>query len=201
LGARRRGSAVCEGATHASPALIAHRSIVSIGFKASGILMGAPAIAACVALMVAAVQLHQAAKPDGEHMISIQTYGIAGLLTDAGVGLDHTFGFLAGLAGWLATGLAVVALTIALSALLLYLVGRGVGRAALWARIVGGALAFVLALASLLAFTSLPHRLIALPIPAMAIALYTLWTLIWRFKTPTLALAPEVAADGPRSSG
>jgi hypothetical protein len=162
--------------------LISHRSIVSIGFKVSGVVLGAPAVAGCVALMVAAVQLHQAAKPDGEHMLSVQTYGIAGLLTDAGVGMDHMFGFLAGLAGWLVTGLAVVALMIALWALLLYLIGRGVGRAALWARIVGGIFAFGLALASLLAFTSLPARLIVLPIPSMAIALYTLWTLIARCR-------------------
>jgi hypothetical protein len=175
--------------------LIAHRSIVSIGFKVSGVLMGAPAAAGCVALMVAAVQLHQAAKPDGEHLLSVERYGIAGLLTDAGVGLDHMFGFFAGLAGWLATGLAVVALMIALWALLLYLIGRGVGRAALWARIVGGVFALGLALASLLAFTSLPLRLIAVPILPMATALYTLWTLIWRFGAPTPALKPEVAPD------
>jgi len=174
--------------------LISHRSIVSIGFKVSGVLMGAPAVAGCVALMVAAVQLHQAAKPDGEHMLSVQSYGIAGLLTDAGVGLDHMFGFLAGLAGWLATGLAVAALMIALWAALLYLIGLGVGRAALWARIVGGVFALGLALASLLAVTSLPPRLIALPLPAMAIALYTLWTLIWRFSPPPANATPVTDA-------
>ncbi len=176
--------------------MIAHRSIVSIGFKVSGVLIGAPAVAACVALMVAAVQLHQAAKPDGAHLISIQTYGVTALLTDAGVGLDRMFGFLAGLAGWLAAALAVVTLMIALWAGLLYLIGRGVGRAALWARIVGGVFAAGLALTSLIAFANLPPRLIAAPLPAMAIALYTLWTLIWRFNVLTLAPRPEAAPDG-----
>jgi len=170
--------------------LITHRSIVSIGFRLSGVLVGAPAVAACVALTLGALDLHHAAAPDGSHMVSVRTYGVAGLLTDAGVGLDHMFGFLAGLAAWLLAVLAVLALIVALGAVLIYLIGRGVGRKALWARIVGGLFAIGLALTSLIAFTSLPPRLMAAPLPAMAIALYTLWTLIWRFDEPTLA-APE----------
>jgi len=170
--------------------LITHRSIVSIGFKLSGVLVGAPAVAGCVALTIGALDFHHAAAPDGSHMVSVQTYGIAGLLTDAGVGLDHTFGFLAGLAAWLMAALAVLALIVALGAVLIYLIGRGVARRALWARIVGGMFAFGLALTSLIAFTSLPPRLMAAPLPAMAIALYTLWTLIWRFNDPALA-APQ----------
>jgi hypothetical protein len=83
---------------------------------------------------------------------------------------------------------------IALWAALLYLIGLGVGRAALWARIVGGVFALGLALASLLAVTSLPPRLIALPLPAMAIALYTLWTLIWRFSPPPANATPVTDA-------
>jgi hypothetical protein len=173
--------------------LIAHRSIVSIGFKLTGVLVGAPAIVACVALTIASLQLHDAAKPDGSHLISIHTYGVAGLLTDAGVGLDHMFGYLAGLAGWLAAVLAVVALMNALLALLIYLVGRGVGRRATWARIVGGAFAVGLALVSFVAFTNLPPRLMVAPLPPMAIALYTLWTLIWRFNAPLAAPPPTIA--------
>lgn len=177
--------------------MITHRSIVSIGFKLSGVLVGAPAVAGCVAMTIGALDFQHAAAPDGSHMISVHTYGITGLLTDAGVGLDHVFGFFAGFAAWLLAALAVLALIVALGALLIYLVGRGVGRKALWARIVGGLFALGLALTSLIAFANLPQRLIAAPLPAMAIALYTLWTLIWRFNEPPLAppLA-EATADG-----
>jgi hypothetical protein len=179
--------------------LIAHRSIVSIGFKLSGVLVGAPAVAACVALAIGALDLQHDAAPDGSHMLSVHTYGIAGLLTDAGVGLDHVFGFFAGFAAWLLAALAILALIVALAGVLVYLVGRGVGRRALWARIVGGLFALGLALTSLIAFANLPPRLMAAPLPTMAIALYTLWTLIWRFNARTLAApqAEAVAEIGP----
>ena len=101
-------------------------------------LVGAPAVAGCVAMTIGALDFQHAAAPDDSHMLSVHTYGIAGLLTDAGVGLDHMFGFFAGFAAWLLAALAVLALIVALVAVLIYLVGRGVGRKALWARIVGG---------------------------------------------------------------
>ena len=157
-------------------------------------LVGAPAVAGCVAMTIGALDFQHAAAPDDSHMLSVHTYGIAGLLTDAGVGLDHMFGFFAGFAAWLLAALAVLALIVALVAVLIYLVGRGVGRKALWARIVGGLLAVGLALMSLIAFANLPQRLMAAPLPAMAIALYTLWTLIWRFNQSALAAPPLAEA-------
>jgi hypothetical protein len=164
--------------------MMAHRSIVSLGFKVSGLVFGVPAVVGFVLLTAEAIVFRHAAKPDGQHMISVQKYGIAGLLNDAGVGVDRMFGALAGLAAWLFAGLAFAALLFSLWALLLYLVGRGVGRGATWARIVGGVLALGLTLASFLTFTSVPHRWMAAPLPVLALGLYTLWTLIWRFKTP-----------------
>jgi hypothetical protein len=175
--------------------VIAHRSIVAWGFKLSALLMGAPALIAFVFLTIEAIRLRQAAAPDGSHMLSVQTYGIAGLLTDFGVGMDHMFAAFAGLAAWLLGGLAVVALVVALVSVVIYLIGRGVGRAATWARFAGGALAVALALASFLAVTSLPHRLIAVPLPTFALALYTLWVLIWRFKGPTPGVPQHVTSD------
>ena len=186
--------------------MIAHRSIVSLGFKLSGVLAGIPAVVACVTLTVAAIQLHQAAVPDGRHMVSVRAYGFWGFLSDVGVGVDHMFGFLAGLAAWLVAGMAILALLVALWAALLYLIGRGVGRGAMWARIVGGAFALGLALVSLIAVINLPHRLIAAPLPALGLAIYTLWVLIWRFRSleavaltpqPTPALAPATEVSPP----
>ena len=162
--------------------VITHRSIVSLGYKLSGALVGAPAVIACVGLTIAAIDLHRAAAPDGAHMVSVRAYGLLGFLDDIGVGVDHTFGFLAGLAAWLIAGLAILALLVALWAGLVYLIGRGVGRGAMWARIVGGVFAICLALASFSAIFSLPHRLIAVALPPLALALYTLWVLIWRYR-------------------
>lgn len=172
--------------------MIAHRSIVALGFKVSGLIVGVPAVAASVFLTIEAISLHRAAAPDGAHLISVRTYGLIGLMNDAAVGIDRVFGVLAGLAAWLLAGLAVVALFVALWAGLLYLVGRGVGRRALWARIVGGVFALILALANLLALTSLPDEKMDLPpLLLLGVGLYTLWTLIWRFDEPGVtALRP-----------
>jgi hypothetical protein len=171
--------------------LIAHRSIVALGFKVSGLIVGVPAVAACVFLTIEAIWFHHAAAPDGSHLISVRTYGLIGLMNDAAVGIDRVFGVLAGLAAWLFAGLAVVALFIALWAGLLYLVGRGVGRRALWARIVGGVFALILALANLLALTSLPDEKMDLaPLLLLGVGLYTLWTLIWRFDEPRATALP-----------
>jgi hypothetical protein len=173
--------------------LIAHRSIVAWGFKLSGLLAGVPALTAFVLLTIESIRLHQAAAPDGSHMLSVHTYGIAGLLTDFGVGLDHMFRAFAGLAAWLLAGLAVVALVMVLVAMVIYLVGRGVGRAATWARFVGAALAATLALTSALAATGVPHRLVAAPLLTFALGLYTLWALIWRFGEPDVGAPPSDA--------
>jgi hypothetical protein len=161
--------------------LTAHRTIVAWGFKLTGLLVGVPSAGACGLMTIESMRAHQAAAPDDAHMISVHTYGIAGLLTDAGVGFDRLFGALAGLAAWAFGVLAVAALIAALWAALIYLIGRGVGRGATWARIAGGAFTLGLALVSFLAITSLPHRLMIAPLPLLALALYTLWTLIWRF--------------------
>ena len=180
--------------------MIAHRTIVSLGFRISSLLLGIPATLAFAMLTIIAVDFRHAAAPDGAHAVSIHTYGLAGLLNNAAVGVDKLFGELSRLAEWLFGGLAIVALLIALQSVLLYLVGRGIGRKAVWARIVGGALALGLALVSLIVLASLPHRLMAAPLPLLALAGYTLWTLIWRYSEPGV-IAPPQAATGDVSAG
>ena len=174
--------------------MIAHRTIVALGFKVSGLLVGVLATVACVFLTIEAIWFHHAAAPDGSHLISVRTYGLIGLMNDAAVGIDRVFGVLAGLAAWLFAALAVVALFVVVWAGLLYLVGRGVGRQAAWARIVGGGIALIMALANLLALTSLPDDKMDLPpLLLLGVSLYTLWTLIWRFNEPSVAALPPVA--------
>jgi hypothetical protein len=171
--------------------LISHRSIVGLGFKLASVVVGVPAAAGSLFCVVAAFQLHDAAvQAHSTHPISVQKYGIVGLVTDAAVGVDRVFGFFAELGVWVMGALAVGALIFALCAALLYPVGRGVARQAPWARVVGVGLALMMALSSLLAFTSLPLRLAAAPLPAMALAIYTIWVLIWRFYGPGATPAP-----------
>jgi hypothetical protein len=175
--------------------LIAHRSIVSLGFRISSLLIGVPAVVALVGFTAIAIDFRHLGAPDSAHTISIHTYGIAGIMTDAAVWFDRLFGALSRLAEWLFVGLAIVALLVTLQAVLLFVVGRGIGRGAMWARIVGGLLAVGLAMLSFIAFASLPHRLMTAPLPLLALALYTLWTLIWRYKAPTAIAPPEAAAE------
>jgi hypothetical protein len=159
------------------------------------VLVGVPAAAGSLFCVVGAFQLHDAAvQAHSAHPISVQKYGIVGLVTDAAVGVDRVFGFFAELGVWVLGALAVGALIFALCAALLYPIGSGVARQAPWARVVGVGLALIMALVSLLAFTSLPPRLAVTPLPTMALAIYTIWVLIWRFDAPAVAAAPRVEA-------
>ena len=174
--------------------MIAHRSIVAWGFKLYALLTGAPALIASVFLTIESIRAHEAAAPDGAHLISVRTYGIAGLLTDFGVGVDHMFRAFAGFASWLLAGLAVVMLIGAIFSGGLFLIGRGIGRSAAWARFVGAAFAALLAVMSALAATGVPHRLVVAPLLTFALGLYTLWVLIWRFGAPDVVGPPSDTA-------
>ena len=156
--------------------------------------MGAPALIAFIFLTIESIRLRQAAAPDGSHLVSVRAYGIAGLLTDFGVGIDHMFRAFAGVASWLMAAFAVVMVIGAVLAAGLFLIGRGIGRSAAWARYVGAAFAAAMAVMSALAATGAPHRLIAAPLLTFALGLYALWALIWRFGEAEALGQPDDAS-------
>ncbi len=161
--------------------MVAHRSIIAWGFKTAAGLIGAPAAIAGVGLALDAMALHRLAAPDHSSMLSIQKYGLVGLLNNGAVGVNHVLGPLSGLAAWALGVLATLAFAALFIAIILFLIGRGLARGAAWARIIG-----VLAMAALLfmsveVFSVTPHGLAAAPGLLIAGSLYAIWALIWRF--------------------
>jgi hypothetical protein len=113
--------------------------------------------------------------------LDLKTYGLVGLLHNAARGFGYGVHAMAGLFSILLVVLAVTAIFGLLVAVLLYLTGSGIGRHAIWARIVAILTASLLALAScaVMAVMRRDHApFAALPI---GISLYALWVLIWRF--------------------
>ena len=119
--------------------------------------------------------------PDVGPPLDIKTYGLVGLLHNAARGFGYGVHAMAGLFSILLVVLAVTAMFGLLVSVLLYLTGSGIGRHAIWARIVAILTASLLALAScaVMAVMRRDHApFAALPI---GLSLYTLWVLIWRF--------------------
>jgi len=119
--------------------------------------------------------------PDVGPPLDIKTYGLVGLLHNAARGFGYGVHAMAGLFSILLVVLAVTAMFGLLVSVLLYLTGSGIGRHAIWARIVAILTASLLALASCAAMAVMRRDhapFAALPI---GLSLYTLWVLIWRF--------------------
>jgi uncharacterized membrane protein (DUF2068 family) len=160
-----------------------HRLIVAGGFRVAGWVLGLPALLAAIWLGVGAftfTHLPAEASP----YLSVQRYGLVGLLTNSAHAAASALVFLGHLAGWLLGMLAVLALFTALFGVLLELTGRGLWRAAAWAR----ALAIVICAIGLLnglgALALLPRGAAMADGVMIAIEAYALWVLGWRFADP-----------------
>jgi len=167
-----------------------HRLIVARGFRIAGLGLGAPSLLAAIGFGIGAV-MAGALPPDPKpEYLDVQTYGLVGLLSNAATGVGGVLSFLNALAGWVFGLLAVLALAAALFCGLLYLVGRGLGASAAWARFVAVAITTLLSLNGLLAFALLrgPARLADAAL--LAAFAYVLWALVWRFRDSPLRDQP-----------
>lgn len=162
--------------------MIAHRSIIAWAFKAAAGLIGIPSAIAGVGLALDAMALHRLAAPDHSHMLSIQKYGLVGLLNNGAVGVNHVLGALSGLAAWALGVLATLAFAALLAAIILFLIGRGLAQGAAWARVVSVLALAVILLVSVEVLFITPHAMILAPALLIAGALYAIWALIWRFE-------------------
>jgi len=169
-----------------------HRLIVARGFQIAGWVLGAPSVLIALGSGIAAVVLGGGPAGSKPHYLSVSTYGIAGLLSNAATGVGGALSVLNGLAGWVLGLLAVLALLATLFAGLLYLVGRGLKVSAAWARFVGGAMMGVMSLNSLLALAVLRGGARLADAALLALFAYGLWVIGWRFEDPV----PADRADG-----
>ena len=159
-----------------------HRLIVARGFRIAGWAIGAPSLLAAIGLGAGAFVAGAGPAAPKPEYLSVSTYGLAGLISNAATGVGGVLSFLNGLAGWVFGLMAALALAAALFAGLIYLVGRGLSAQATWARIVGAGLMLLLSLNSLLALAFLrgPARLADAAV--LAALAYALWVLGWRFR-------------------
>jgi hypothetical protein len=162
--------------------MISHLLIVAIGFRLTGLLLGIAAIAELVELVDTALMLRKLPPPDNDAPLDISTYGLVGLLNNgARVVGKGMYAFLTGPGSWLITLLTVVMLIVLLLAALLYLVGRGIGHHATWARVLAMLMCLGLMLVSCSLAAVMERNLAPLAVVPIGLSLYTLWVLIWRF--------------------
>lgn len=160
------------------------RLIVALAFRIVGALVGIPALLAAIWLGIGGAELAHGPGADKSGWLAIGTYGLVGLLGNAVHGAADVVGFLLGLAGWVLVLLAIAAFINAVLGLMLYLIGRGLRRGALWARILGGFTCAVLALSGLVAVSVLPRDWAIGDAGMIAAMAYGLWVLGWRFGPP-----------------
>jgi hypothetical protein len=161
--------------------VIRHLLIVAIGFRLAGMLLAVASITTLVDVADTWFEIRRMPTPEIGPPLDLKTYGLVGLLHNAARGFGYGVHAMAGLFSILLVVLAVTATFGLLVAVLLYLTGSGIGRHAIWARIVAILTAALLALAScaVMAVMRRDHApFAALPI---GLSLYTLWVLIWRF--------------------
>lgn len=126
-------------------------------------------------------ELKRLPPPETGQPLDFRTYGIVGLLHNAARGFAYGVHAMAGFFNILLIVLAVAATFGLLAALLLYLTGSGIGRHAVWARIVAILTASLLAVASCAVMAAMDRDHAPFAVLPIGLSLYTLWVLIWRF--------------------
>lgn len=161
--------------------MISHLMIIATGFRLTGALLGIAAIAALADFASTALTLRRL-PADAGVPIDVGTYGLAGLLHNSARGLSKVLlALLTGPGFWVVVVLAIAATVALLFAVLLYFTGRGIGHHATWARVIAIMMSIGLAVASCAVLTALRHEQAPVALAPIALSLYTLWVLIWRF--------------------
>jgi hypothetical protein len=144
-------------------------------------VIGVPSLLTLLSLGGSFFALGQSIPQDPSESLDIKTYGLVALLALGADALAKTLYFLAGLALWIVVAVAFLSLLTLILAVILYATGRGIGHHATWARIVGGLIAVGLLLCSLGLLAVLSRDLALIACLPIALSLYTLWVLCWRF--------------------
>ena len=161
--------------------MISHLMVVSIGFRLTGALLGVAAIAALVEFADTAWMLHQL-PPDNSSPLDVGSYGLVGLLHNSARAVGNVLSaLLAGPGLWFVVFLSILALLMLVFAILLYFTGRGIGHHAPWARFMAILMSIGMAAVSCAIALIIRRELVPISLAPIALSLYTLWVLIWRF--------------------
>lgn len=156
--------------------------IVAYGFRALGLLIGVPSLLVLFDLVVNLFVLNTPMpQPDNSPPLDVQKYGIVALLSYGARGVGAMFGALGALAEWVAQLLAMALFFVVLFALLLYFTGRGIAHHASWARVMGIAISVLVLIGWTSALSVLSREGIVVACVGIAVSLYTIWVLGWRY--------------------
>ena len=142
-------------------------------------MLGVPSLAAL--LLVCTSLLFLRPVPDRSSYLDVGTYGIAGLLANGARGVGKLFEWFGGIATWIEEALAIGLLAAVLFAVMLVFTGRGIARHSAPARIVALAQSAVFLLFWLVVLLSLPRGAMLVPAAGVAVSLYAVWVLGWRY--------------------
>ena len=142
-------------------------------------MLGLPSLVALLVICVSLFLLHP--EPDKSSYLDVGTYGIAGLLANGARGVGQVFAWLGGIAAWIEEAIAVGLIAAVLFAAGLYFTGTGIRRHSAPARIVAFAIALVFLFFWLVVLLSLSRSAMAVPVMGVAVSLYTIWVLGWRY--------------------
>jgi hypothetical protein len=158
---------------------VTNREIVAWGFRIGGWVLGVPSLVALVTVIAGLFVPRPA--PDKSPDLDVQTYGIAGLLTNGAKGVGKALDGLGGFLSWVEWSLAI-GLSASLGlAVVLYFTGRGIARHSTGAGVFGIGLSAIFLLLWLTILMSLPRGgAMAVPAVGMALSLYAIWVLVWR---------------------
>jgi hypothetical protein len=163
-----------------------HRLIVAIGFQVVGWVVGLPSFLLALALGAGAIMVGSGPKPQTAHYLSATHYGIAGLLTNAATWVAGVLAVVNEFAAWVLWVLTVLAFVVTVVAFGVWLVGRGLGAAAAWARVLAALMIAALAGVGLLVISLLTTKAALVDATGLAACGYGLWVLGWRFKPPRI---------------
>jgi len=118
------------------------------------------------------------------HPLDIGKYGLVGLLQNGAIGVAGVFQFLGIVGFWASVVLTVLSLIVLLLALVLFFTGRGIVAHRLWARIAGIVFCVLGLLFGWSILFNVSREVAAAIVLLSAAAVYSLWTLGWRYSAP-----------------
>ncbi|HEY5337283.1 MAG TPA: hypothetical protein VIJ85_03695 [Rhizomicrobium sp.] len=161
-----------------------HRVIVANAFRIFGVLLGLPAAVVLIKLVVDFATLHSAPPVQPAHHLDVGTYGIVALLSYGAQGMGALLGFLGTLAVFAAVLIGIAAALALGFAILLYFTSRGIGRGQSWARVTAILISIFFLLSWIGALFAVQRDFIAVACGGVALSLYALWVLGWKYAPP-----------------
>lgn len=158
-----------------------HRAIVATGFRIFGLVTALPSSLMAITMGIAACIAPPSGVQQKSDYLSVTHYGLVGLVANAGTGANQILSLLNSLAAAILGLLAVLALIAALSGVLLYTVGRGMGTSARWARYMAAIITVAVLLNGLAGLGVMQDAPRLVDAVSVILSIYVLWVLTAKY--------------------